>query len=61
MQMSYGGKKIPLPFNHDIFNWSNETRKILETAKLPAGVKFYNIFGTDNDTPLDVWYVFTLI
>ena len=57
-QMTYGQKKIPLPFNHDIFNWSNETRRILETAKLPVGVKFYNLFGTDNDTPLDVWYVF---
>eukprot|EP01018_Ginkgo_biloba_P032570 Gb_18496 [translate_table: standard] len=54
--LKYDGKSIPLPFNLGIFKWAEETRRILDTAQLPNGVKFYNIFGTSNDTPFDVCY-----
>ncbi|KAH9301756.1 hypothetical protein KI387_013339, partial [Taxus chinensis] len=55
-QMTYNGKSIPLPFNMDIFKWSEETRQIIDTAHLPDGVKFYNIFGTTYETPFSVCY-----
>lgn len=54
--ITYGGKTIPLPFNKSVLSWANQTRKIWQSAKLPPGVKFYNIFGTSYDTPLDVCY-----
>lgn len=54
--ISYGGATIPLPFNKDIFEWAKKTQKLWQSAKLPPGVKFYNIFGTSYDTPLDVRY-----
>ncbi|KAH6554531.1 hypothetical protein KP509_1Z327600 [Ceratopteris richardii] len=52
--ISYAGSTIPLPFNKAIFNWAKETQKLWHSATLPPGVKFYNIFGTSYDTPLDV-------
>ncbi|KAF5810862.1 putative phospholipase A(1) [Helianthus annuus] len=33
------------------------TRKMLNSVQLPAGIDFYNIYGTSLDTPFDVWYV----
>lgn len=54
--IKYGGEEIPLPFNNAILNWAKETWKVWQSAKLPPGVKFYNIFGTSNETPMDVWY-----
>ena len=39
-----------------IFEWLEETRQILDTARLPDGIKFYNIFGTTHETPFSVWY-----
>uniref|UniRef100_A0A0D6QU21 Uncharacterized protein n=1 Tax=Araucaria cunninghamii TaxID=56994 RepID=A0A0D6QU21_ARACU len=54
--LNYDGKSIPLPFNMDIFKWSQETRKILDTAQLPDGIKFYNIFGITYETPFSICY-----
>lgn len=54
--LNYDGKSIPVPFNMAIFEWSLETRQILDTAKLPDGIKFYNIFGTTHETPFSVCY-----
>jgi len=54
--LNYDGKSIPLPFNMSIFEWSEETRRILDTAKLPDGIKFYNIFGTEHETAFSVCY-----
>jgi hypothetical protein len=47
--------EIPLPLNMDIVKWATETKRILQTAKLPEGVKFYNLFGTSIDTPFHAW------
>ncbi|KAL8167677.1 hypothetical protein V2J09_009176 [Rumex salicifolius] len=54
--VDYQGANIPLPFNLEILKWANETRKILSAAEVPAGVKFYNIYGTSLDTPHTVCY-----
>lgn len=54
-QVNYDGLEIPLPFNLKILEWACETHKILSRAKVPPGVKFYNIFGTNLETPHSVW------
>ncbi|MBA0647106.1 hypothetical protein Goklo_015015, partial [Gossypium klotzschianum] len=56
-ELDYGGNTIALPFNFSILNWAAGTRKLIDNAKLPSGVHFYNIYGTSFDTPFDVWYV----
>lgn len=55
-ELSYGGKKVALPFNLSILKWATGTREILNKAQLPSGISFYNIFGTSFDTPFDVCY-----
>lgn len=57
-QLSYDGVDIPLPFNKAILHWANKTREILSSAKLPPKVKFYNVYGTGQDTPQTVRYTF---
>jgi len=55
-ELSYGGKKVALPFNLSILKWATGTRELLNKAQLPSGISFYNIFGTSFDTPFDVCY-----
>ena len=55
MQLNYNGKKVSLPFNSAVLKWASGTRQLLDQAKLPEGVRFYNIYGTSLDTPFDVW------
>ncbi|ERN14907.1 hypothetical protein AMTRI_Chr02g213400 [Amborella trichopoda] len=55
-KIQYDGVDLHLPFNREIFKWANKTREIMSSAKLPSTVKFYNIYGTCNDTPLSVRY-----
>ncbi|XP_027185503.1 phospholipase A(1) LCAT3 [Coffea eugenioides] len=55
-ELDYEGKKFALPFNFSILKWANGTRQILNSAQLPKGIAFYNIYGISNDTPLDVCY-----
>lgn len=57
LQICYNGTDMPVPFNMEILKWANETRKLLCSAKLPDQIKFYNIYGTNNDTPHCVWYL----
>ncbi|GAB4840795.1 Lecithin-cholesterol acyltransferase-like 4 [Ancistrocladus abbreviatus] len=54
--VDYHGVHIPLPFNLDILKWATETRKILCSAVVPSGVKFYNIYGLGLETPHSVCY-----
>ena len=54
-QVIYDGEDIPLPFNLDILKWADETQKVLSHAKVPPGVKFYNIYGISLETPHTVW------
>ncbi|GAB4829524.1 Lecithin-cholesterol acyltransferase-like 4 [Ancistrocladus abbreviatus] len=54
--VDYHGVDIPLPFNLDILKWATETRKILCSAVVPSGVKFYNIYGLSLETPHSVCY-----
>ncbi|KAI6706248.1 hypothetical protein NL676_009210 [Syzygium grande] len=54
--VDYDGESIPLPFNQEILKWAHETRRILSCAKVPPGVKFYNIYGTNLETPHSVCY-----
>ncbi|CAK9203673.1 unnamed protein product [Sphagnum jensenii] len=54
--LTFNGLEIPLPLNMDIVKWATETKRILQTAKLPEGVKFYNLFGTSIDTPFHACY-----
>lgn len=55
-ELSYGGKTYALPFNFSILKWAEGTREILNNARLPEGIPFYNIYGTSYDTPYDVCY-----
>ncbi|KAI3669055.1 hypothetical protein L6452_40276 [Arctium lappa] len=55
-ELSYDGVDIPLPFNKAVLHWANKTREILSSAKLPPKVKFYNVYGTGQDTPQTVSY-----
>ncbi|XP_009361579.2 phospholipase A(1) LCAT3 [Pyrus x bretschneideri] len=55
-ELNYDGKTVALPFNHSILRWAAETRQVLNSAKLPDSVSFYNIYGTSFDTPFDVCY-----
>ncbi|XP_021734343.1 phospholipase A(1) LCAT3-like [Chenopodium quinoa] len=55
-ELNYNGKMVSLPFNHAILKWAAGTRELLNKAKLPGGVSFYNIYGTSFDTPFDVCY-----
>ncbi|XP_043711599.1 phospholipase A(1) LCAT3-like [Telopea speciosissima] len=55
-ELNYGGKSVALPFNFSIHNWASVTREVLNKARLPSGVSFYNIYGTSLDTPFDVCY-----
>ncbi|XVF07014.1 hypothetical protein REPUB_Repub06bG0101100 [Reevesia pubescens] len=55
-ELNYDGNTIALPFNFSILNWAAGTRKLINNAKLPSGVCFYNIYGTSFDTPFDVCY-----
>ncbi|CAH9107182.1 unnamed protein product [Cuscuta europaea] len=54
--VTYGGADIALPFSIEILKWANETRNVLNRAKMPTQVKFYNIYGTSYDTPHSVSY-----
>ncbi|XP_014509174.1 lecithin-cholesterol acyltransferase-like 4 [Vigna radiata var. radiata] len=54
--VNYDGEDIPVPFNLDILNWANKTWEILSSAKLPSQVKFYNIYGTNLETPHSVCF-----
>ncbi|GMN66766.1 hypothetical protein TIFTF001_035832 [Ficus carica] len=54
--VNYDGVNIPMPFNLEILKWANETRKVLSRAKVPSGVKFYNVYGTNLETPHSVCY-----
>ncbi|RXI02354.1 hypothetical protein DVH24_030283 [Malus domestica] len=56
-ELNYDGKTVALPFNHSILRWAAETHQVLNSAKLPDSVSFYNIYGTSFDTPFDVWYL----
>ncbi|KAI5387784.1 hypothetical protein KIW84_073761 [Lathyrus oleraceus] len=61
-KLNYDGEELPLPFNSEILEWANKTQEILSSAKLPSGVKFYNIYGTNLQTPHSIRYlVFLLI
>ncbi|XP_021829498.1 phospholipase A(1) LCAT3 isoform X2 [Prunus avium] len=55
-ELSYDGKTVALPFNFSVLRCAAETRQVLNNAKLPDGVCFYNIYGTSFDTPFDVCY-----
>lgn len=55
-ELEYNGKKVALPFNYSILKWAAGTRELINKAKLPKGVEFYNIYGTSFDTPFDVCY-----
>ncbi|XP_058072049.1 lecithin-cholesterol acyltransferase-like 4 [Magnolia sinica] len=50
------GVELSLPLNLDILKWTSETEKLLSSAKVPPTVKFYNIYGTANETPHSVCY-----
>ncbi|KAI5387206.1 Lecithin-cholesterol acyltransferase-like 4, variant 2 [Lathyrus oleraceus] len=55
-KLNYDGEELPLPFNSEILEWANKTQEILSSAKLPSGVKFYNIYGTNLQTPHSICY-----
>ncbi|KAG6383017.1 hypothetical protein SASPL_157247 [Salvia splendens] len=55
-QICYSGVDMDMPFNLEILKWANETRKLLSSAKLPEQIKFYNIYGSNYDTPHCVCY-----
>ncbi|XVF23110.1 hypothetical protein REPUB_Repub13aG0009400 [Reevesia pubescens] len=55
-ELNYDGNTIALPFNLSILNWAAGTHKLINNAKLPNGICFYNIYGTSFDTPFDACY-----
>ncbi|KAG0574151.1 hypothetical protein KC19_VG239800 [Ceratodon purpureus] len=56
-KVDYNEAKIPLPLNMDIVNCALETQTIMHAAKLPEGVKFYNLYGTSCETPYHAWLI----
>ncbi|WCJ28485.1 Lecithin-cholesterol acyltransferase-like 4 [Euphorbia peplus] len=54
--VNYDGLDVSLPFNSEILKWASETHKVLSSAKVPPGVKFYNIYGINLETPHSVCY-----
>lgn len=56
VQICYDGADVSVPFNMEVLNWANETRKLLSSAEVPNQIKFYNIYGTNHETPHCVWY-----
>ncbi|KAL1552189.1 Phospholipase A(1) lcat3 [Salvia divinorum] len=55
-ELDYDGDTVPLPFNFAILEWAADTRELLNKTEIPAGVSFYNIYGTSFETPFDVCY-----
>lgn len=55
LQITYNGETVPLPFNNDILDWALQTRAVLDSAKLPESVSFYNIYGTEYSSPFNIW------
>ena len=55
-KVNYDGEELPLPFNSEILKWATKTWDILSSAKLPPGVKFFNVYGTNLQTPHTVCY-----
>uniref|UniRef100_A0A7N0ZYU6 Uncharacterized protein n=1 Tax=Kalanchoe fedtschenkoi TaxID=63787 RepID=A0A7N0ZYU6_KALFE len=55
-ELDFDGKTVPLPFNLSILNLAAGTRRILNSAQLPDGVSFYNLYGISFDTPFDCCY-----
>ncbi|KAG8385120.1 hypothetical protein BUALT_Bualt03G0008500 [Buddleja alternifolia] len=55
-KVTYDGVDMSLPFNTEILKWANETRELLSSAEVPDQIKFYNIYGTNNETPHSVCY-----
>lgn len=55
VQICYDGVDMSVPFNLEILKWANETHKLLSSAEVPEQIKFYNIYGTNNETPHCVW------
>ncbi|KAH9619950.1 hypothetical protein KSS87_002154 [Heliosperma pusillum] len=55
-ELDFNGKTFALPFNYDILKWAAGTRQLINKAKLPKGIDFYNISGTSFETPFDVCY-----
>ncbi|XP_038689907.1 lecithin-cholesterol acyltransferase-like 4 [Tripterygium wilfordii] len=54
--VNYDGNDLPLPFNLEILKWADETCGILSCAKVPPGVKFFNVYGINLETPHTVSY-----
>eukprot|EP00249_Psilotum_nudum_P021985 c28329_g1_i1 orf=446-2065(-) len=54
--INYAGQIVSLPFNRAVLKCAQETQKILKSAKLPKGTKFYSIYGTSFETASDVCY-----
>ena len=55
--MTIGSEEIKLPFSLDIVEVAVESRRLWQTARLPASVRFYNIFGHSVATPHHTQYV----
>ncbi|KMZ75159.1 Phospholipase A2 [Zostera marina] len=55
-EITYNGETVPLPFNNDILDWALQTRAVLDSAKLPESVSFYNIYGTEYSSPFNICY-----
>ncbi|GER43254.1 histidine triad nucleotide-binding protein [Striga asiatica] len=55
-KIKFDGSDISVPFNVEILKWANETRKLLSSAEVPGQIKFYNIYGTNYETPHTVCY-----
>ncbi|XP_074292376.1 phospholipase A(1) LCAT3-like [Silene latifolia] len=55
-ELDFNGKTFALPFNYAILKWAAGTRQLINKAKLPKGVSFYNISGTSFETPFSVCY-----
>ncbi|XP_073058446.1 lecithin-cholesterol acyltransferase-like 4 [Primulina eburnea] len=55
-KINYDGADISLTFNIEILKWANKTRELLSCAEVPDHIKFYNIYGTNYETPHSVCY-----
>mmetsp|Transcript_25613 Transcript_25613/g.60760 ORF Transcript_25613/g.60760 Transcript_25613/m.60760 type:complete len:497 (-) Transcript_25613:138-1628(-) len=44
------------PFNEELYTLSQQTRRLVANVQLPASVRFYNVYGVKESTPIGVQF-----
>ena len=54
--VSVGGKPRPMPYNQAVAECARASQRLWRAAALPAGSKFFSVYGTGYDTPYSLQY-----